>query len=192
MTEPAPPRATIVLLVGPKGAGKSTLGAALAASAGIAFLRVEPIDLAVMRANPGLEPARLEPIGFGAILDAVDALARNAAAICLESTGTAGFFQEFLRRLRAAHRVVIVRVSAPLDLCAQRVRERDRVDHIPVSDERVRAINRIAQAVALDWDLELDTAAPVRIEANVEAIARRLHAIAADPRSGTAGPASGC
>jgi hypothetical protein len=64
----------------------------------------------------------------------------------------------------------LVRVSAPADTCAERVRSRDAAEHIPVSDERVREINRVAEGVRLAWDLEVDNAG----QRSAEDVARDL------------------
>jgi hypothetical protein len=166
----------IILLVGPKGVGKTTIGALAEGELGIAFLRVEPIYLSIIEANPHLSGAELEPVGFGALLGAVHELARTRRVICLESTGTAGYFPEFLRQLQVRYRVCLVRVSAPADVCSARVLARDRTDHIPVSDERVEEINRIAAAVSLPWDLEIDNSATGNEGAVVSALAELLAA----------------
>jgi GNAT superfamily N-acetyltransferase len=169
-------RRTVLLLVGLKGAGKTTLGDRLAHTLGVAFLRVEPIYRAVMQANPDLTPGDLEPLGFGAIADALDDLARSNPVVCLESTGTAAYFPVFLERLERSYRVLLVRVLAPPDVCAIRVRTRDNASHIPISDERVREINRIAETVSLPWDLEVDNADPAHQAAAVTAVADLLAA----------------
>ena len=166
----------VILLVGQKGAGKTTIGGILERRLGIAFLRVEPIYLAVMNANPGLAQHELEPLGFGAILDAVEELAANRPVICLETTATAGYFPEFLSRLQAGYRLCLVRVIASSDECLSRVQTRDSANHIPVSDDRVREINRIAAQVALPWNLELNNSGSLDKDAVVLAIKNMLSA----------------
>jgi cytidylate kinase len=164
-------RTSIVLLVGPKGAGKTTIGALLARELQVAFLRVEPIYLRTIHAHPDLPQTELEPLGFGAILAAVDDLARTSRVVCFESTGTAGYFPEFLRRLRARYRVYLIRVFAPLEECRWRVLHRDATNHIPVSDDRLQEINRRAAGVMLAWDLEIDNSGTDNERAIVDAVA---------------------
>jgi hypothetical protein len=177
VSQPVPaqrPPSLVLLLVGPKGAGKTTIGSMLARRLDVAFLRVEPIYLDVVRRHPGTDAAELEPAGFGAILDALDREAANHPVVCLESTATAGFFAEFLRRLRSRHDVRIVRVLAPPRACVARVRGRDATDHIPVSDDRLADINRAAERVELPWDLVLDNSGPLREREIVDAVSALL------------------
>jgi shikimate kinase len=165
---------SIILLVGPKGAGKSTLGEALARALPIAFLRVEPLYLDVMRTHTHVDGVELERRGFDAIRHAIDDLARHNPIVCFESTGTARVFFGFLHQLRERYAVYLVRVTAPASICLERVRSRSSSNHIPVSDERVQEINRIAAAVALDWHLELDTSNEADTTHHVERIERLL------------------
>jgi hypothetical protein len=162
------------MLVGPKGAGKTTIGESLARKLGITFLRVEPIYLACMQANPDLSPSDLEPIGFGAILDAVEEHANNSPVICLETTGAAGYFPEFLGRLQASYHLRLVRIVASAEECLARVRKRDQANHIPVSDERVLEINRVAATVSLPWDMEVDNSEEGSLDSSVAEVAELI------------------
>ena len=54
-----------------------------------------------------------------------------------------------------------VKVAAPLDVCAERVRNRDSGNHIPVSDDKVDAYNQIAARVDLPWSIELANDPPL-------------------------------
>lgn len=170
---------TVLLLVGQKGAGKTTIGGILERRLGIASLRIELIYLAVLNANPGLPQHEMEPLGFGAILDALAKLAATSPVICLETTATAGYFPEFLSRLQADYRLRLVRVIASSDDCLSRVQTRDRTNHIPVSDDRVREINRIAAQVALPWDLEIENSGTLDEAAVVSAIKNMFSASSA-------------
>lgn len=163
-------RSHVIVLVGPKGAGKSTIGALLEREMGMSFVRVEPIYLGMLRSHPNVDPALLEPVGFAAILQELDRVAGSEGAVCIESTGAAGYFPTFLAQLQARHRVTLVRVNAPAGTCVERVRTRDAVGHIPVSDERVREINRAADGVRLAWDVEVDNSG----ERSAEDVAREL------------------
>jgi len=165
---------TILILVGLKGAGKSTIGKLLEKELGISFLRVEPIYLRAIQENPDLTPLELEPVGFGAILEAVDLLAKTNNVICLESTGTAEYFSEFLSRLEEKYRIYLIRIEAPADVCMKRVFSRDKTDHIPVSDERLRYINQVAATVSLSWDMEIDNTSQRNDRAIVDGIAKLL------------------
>ncbi len=145
----------LLVLVGPKGAGKSTIGHLLAAEPGVRFLRVEPLFLEV-RARLGASHPDFERLGFAAVLEGIrDAFARHDT-VCIESTGASTLFASFLASLRALATVFLVRVVATPEQCVERIRGRDRSLHIPVSDDEVDRINAAALRVSLPWDAEID------------------------------------
>jgi predicted kinase len=146
---------TIVLLVGPKGAGKTHLGTRLEREAGIPFVRVEPIWL-TLAGTERHDAATFDAAGQQRVLAAVASKLQGFPRVVLESTGTAPWFESFLAKLGSLGRVVIIRVRAPAALCLSRVRSRDGQDHIPVSDERILEINAIAESVQLAWAVEID------------------------------------
>jgi hypothetical protein len=50
----------------------------------------------------------------------------------------------------------MIRVHADLDISFARVKTRNNAEHIPVSDDKVEALNKIASAVTSHWDLEIN------------------------------------
>lgn len=165
---------TLLILVGLKGAGKTFIGSVLEKHLDVRFLRIEPIFLEVMRQAPELTGIPLEQRGFQIVLDRLDQLAQQHSILCIESTGTAGTFSELLAALRQGFRVVLIRVQAPMDTCAERVSKRDAAAHIPVSDHRLREINEIAAQVSLSWDLQINNSQFQTESAIVEAVAALL------------------
>lgn len=145
---------TIILLVGPKGSGKTYLASRLEEELGIAFVRVEPIWLALAEEiRPG--STSFDDEGQARVLNAVKAALADHSAVCLESTGTAPWLQRQLTDLMAICDLKLIKVEAPLSLCLDRVRRRDATQHIPVSDERVAEINDIAAKVDLPWSMRV-------------------------------------
>jgi shikimate kinase len=148
-------RRSVLVLVGPKGAGKTHVGTLIESELGVRFLRVEPIFLENLRYSR-LSGAARDAEGYAKVLAEVDSVLSGEQRVVIESTGASEAFPAFLDELRSRCEVRLVAIRAPLDRCLERVRSRDRADHIPVSDERVAEINARAAAVELPWDLELD------------------------------------
>jgi shikimate kinase len=167
-------RATLILLVGPKGAGKTFIGSLLEADLGVAFLRVEPIFLAVQRKHPeGVEDSYR---GYAEVEATLRQLAADHHVMCIETTGASRVFNDFLAALRRQYRVILVSITAPAQVCANRVRARDQDSHIPVSDERLDEINRRARTITLAWDLELENDPPLPQRVIVDRFSQALHA----------------
>ena len=137
---------TLYILIGPKGSGKTTIGTLVHRQTDIVFLRVEPIWL-------GLEPGE---DGWDKIEGTIDEMFLSHDRLMIESLGTGEGFRRFHASLARKYAVKLIRVVADLDTCFDRVKNRDSKDHIAVSDNQIEAYNRIAAAVDLDWDLEID------------------------------------
>ena len=145
----------IILLMGPKGAGKTYLAARMEAELGIPFLRVEPIWLAL---SAEMAPGSLEFDNEGqrrVLANAQTLLSANSQLV-LESTGTAPWFANFLAGLKEMATVTLVRVRVPLAMCLERIHARDATQHIAVSDDRIGEINEIACRLDLPWSATVD------------------------------------
>ncbi len=143
-------RKTIVLLVGPKGAGKTYLASRMESELRIPFIRVEPIWLALANEiRPGSTSFDVE--GQARVLASVRTALQAHPGVVLESTGAAPWFQRQLADLRSIGDLLFVKVDAPQSICMERIRERDASAHIPVSDDRIEEINKMAAKVELPW-----------------------------------------
>lgn len=158
----------IFVLVGPKGAGKTFLGAAIHREFGVPFVRVEDIWLELKKEN-ALQGKAFDDEGQRRTISALHGPLNESGSVVIESTGAAPWLGEFLDRLKALGDVHLIRVRVPLDVCLRRVQRRDASLHIPVSDDRVREINAIADKISLPWALEIDNSDDVSPEAIVAA-----------------------
>jgi shikimate kinase len=140
----------LIMLIGPKGAGKTHIGTLVDRHTDIAFLRVEPIWLSL---GPGED-------GWTKVEEVIDELLQSHERVMIESLGAGAGFERFHAALARKYRIRMVRVYADPDTCLARVRDRDQTDHIDVSDEKVAEYNKIAAAVVRDWDLEIDNNGP--------------------------------
>ncbi len=145
----------VIVLVGPKGAGKSTIGDLLEHRLGIRFVRTEPLFLAVHDALGGSHPD-YERRGFEAVSEALKKELATADTICCESTGASRYTQWLLDTLGESATVLPIRVVADNAQCVDRIHHRDATIHIPVSDDRIAQINAVAMKVQLPWVAEID------------------------------------
>jgi shikimate kinase len=148
----------LLVLLGPKGAGKSHAGTVIERELGVDFFRVEPVFVAAAREPGGSGPASWAE-GFRRVEEEIDRrFALGARAVAIESTGASDLFPPFLARQRAARDVRILRIEAPLEVCLERVRSRDARDHLPASDDLVREVHARSAALELEVHAMLDNA----------------------------------
>ncbi len=157
----------LLILVGPKGAGKTRIGRALERSGLASFVRVEPIFKAAQ--------AR----GRDAVPEVVDAVLSAAGqVVCIETTGASReMLDRYASLLGDSFVISYLRVQARQDLYARRVRERDPADHIDVSDELVAEVNRRAALAQLPWCLTIDTTNERADSEIVAAVKTALHSL---------------
>ncbi|MCW8129725.1 MAG: shikimate kinase [Planctomycetota bacterium] len=141
----------LYMLIGPKGAGKTYIGTLVGRCTDIAFIRVEPIWLALA---PGED-------GWKKVEGVLDETFRTRDKVMIESLGAGEGFRGFHAALAAKYLIKMIRVFADLDTCLRRVQTRSRADLIPVSDEKVVEYNKVASQVVYDWAFELDNTAPL-------------------------------
>ncbi len=151
----------LLVLVGPKGAGKSTLGRRLGREPGHRFLDVEPIARQVFAASGGVPDEAYARRAFDAIVEAVRAEVARPGVVVLEATGASAEAPAYLARLEALAPVRYVRLRLDPDTCAARIAARDASVHVPVPAEQVRRMHALTEAVELPWWRELDATRPV-------------------------------
>jgi shikimate kinase/limonene-1,2-epoxide hydrolase len=145
----------LIILVGPKGSGKSHIGRVLEKHLGVFFFHVEPLWMRYYseRQASGRQPvisegiARVHP-------QIVDAL-RDHKHVCVETTGASAEILKDLLSLNPS-RTVVARVSAPLELCRERIANRDPTHQIPMDGESLRKVYTLSQSSQLDPHLTLE------------------------------------
>jgi shikimate kinase len=145
-----------ILLVGPKGSGKSHIGRLLEERLGVHFFHVEPLWMAYhaeCRAS-GRESSIAEGISRVHPLIA-EALGRHEH-VCVETTGASKEILDDLLALDRRSRPLVVRVRAPLELCLLRISCRDPTHQIPMDTETIRLVYELSESLELPPDLTVE------------------------------------
>jgi len=166
---PRHPIKRIVVLVGPKGSGKSAIGSMLERELGVKFVRVEPLFLET-REEIGAAHPDFERIGFQKTFSCLVYELSRHDTVCFESTGASEKFHRLLTELRELSVVLPVQVQADPMQCVERIRSREPSIHIPVSDDQVERINTRAVEVELPWAARIDNRAVFDPNAILETI----------------------
>jgi len=137
---------TLFMLVGPKGSGKTHIGTLIHQHTDIVFLRVEPIWLSLKPNEDGWK--KVEAV--------IDTLFLKHTKVMIESLGIGERFSTFQASLAEKYSIKMIRVYADLETCFTRVKTRNNVEHIAVSDDKVAEFNKLASTVTYNWDLEIN------------------------------------
>ena len=149
----------LILLIGPKGSGKSYIGRTLEARFGVHFFHVEPLWLeyyAECKAS-NREPVIAEGIAkvHPVLIRALD----ENVHVCVETTGASPEILTALLSLRPREEIIVARVSAPLEVCLRRVSSRDQTYQIPMEMEAVRKLHGLSESLQLRSDITLNNVA---------------------------------
>jgi len=148
----------LVLLVGPKGSGKSHISRILEARLGVHFFHAEPLWMAFHAECKAAGRQPTIPEGIARVHPLVARALREHEHVCIETTGASPEILMDLLSLAPEPERLIVRVKVPLDLCLQRVMTRDPTHQIPTELEMVRQVHALSEALELEPDLVLENA----------------------------------
>jgi len=183
-------RAQLLVLVGPKGAGKSEIGRMIESSFNAHFVDVERIAIRVLRSMGGIIDETYARRAFEEITYAIRALETDHAAIIIETTGASDETICFLDRLMSRYEVCLIKVGARAETCAERVRTRNQSKQISVSDDLIRTMHARSEALTLPWDIEIDNDRDCTVD-EIESLVRpHIRAVrTSDETNGMGGPA---
>ncbi len=145
----------LIILVGARGSGKSHIGRVLEREFGVRFFEVEPLWMAYL--SECREAGRLPviPEGIALIHPEIRSALAQHGRLCVETTGAAQEILDGLVRLRPRDKVIVVKISAPAELCLQRLEAGNSTRRIPMDAEEIRKVNAMSGAAWIDADLDI-------------------------------------
>ena len=146
---------TVIILLGPKGSGKSYIGKLIEKHLHIHFLAVEPIFLELKGNRKPTDESYIRD-GFQALEETIRDCLENKEHVIIEQTGAADYFLQFLDNLKSQFQVKVIRIHAPEETCFRRIEQRDSKNQVPVSRELIEIINRKSVSLELDVVLRID------------------------------------
>lgn len=145
----------LILLVGPKGSGKSYIGRLLESALGVYFLHVERLW---MTYHAECEAAG-KPVDIREGLQRVRPDLRRALSVhehtAVETTGASAEILEDLLALGSEFGLLTILVQARLRDCLARIAARDQRRQIPVDVEMIEHIHEISTNLEMSFDIVL-------------------------------------
>lgn len=145
----------IYLLIGQKGSGKSFIGTLFNNEFGIKFIRVEDWAKKIKKDRDVDNEAYLKQV-FGEIEKGIRDSLTDEDKIVFESTGLTEYFDKMLEGLRRDFQIITIGVKADFTICLERVKSRDQVIHINISDDQVLMINEKVRERNYKTDFYID------------------------------------
>lgn len=145
----------VYILLGAKGSGKTHVGKLIQESLGIPFIHTEKIFMKIK--NSGRLSDSFLKEGYSAVEKEIDKVLVNGDAAVTESTGVFPFFGELLSRLKKKYPVKLIRLYAPLEICLERIRKRNKNNHIKMSEQLIKKVYALANSFDYKFVLQIDT-----------------------------------
>lgn len=163
----------LILLIGPKGSGKSHIGRLLESSLGVHFFHVEPHWMAYNAecARRGREPSI--PEGVRRIHPALAAALQEHRHVCVETTGASREILDDLMSFGESRGLVLASIRAPLSVCLERIRSRDPTHQIPMEENAIRRVHEMGEALDVPFDIDLENVS-LSDEEILQAFARHM------------------
>lgn len=146
----------LVLLIGPKGAGKSHIGRILEARLGVHFFHVEPLWMAYHAecADAGRTVVIAE--GVGRVHPRIAEALPEHEHVCVETTGASSEILDDLLALGEEHGLLTVKIEVPLDVCLERIRGRSPTHQIPMEEAMIRKVYELSESLDMPFDLLIE------------------------------------
>jgi shikimate kinase len=148
-----------VVLFGPKGSGKSHIGRVLERAFGVLFFHVEPLwmDYHAECRAAGREPSIAE--GIARVHPRIADALRTHRHVCVETTGASPEILTDLLSLEQPSNTLVVRVTAPLELCLERIAVRDQSNQIQMDMQSIRKVHALSVSALVDPAFTLENTA---------------------------------
>lgn len=146
----------LVVLLGPKGSGKSFVGNLLNDRFGVTFLLVEPLwKLYYERCRArAVSPDVVQ--GIAEVHPIIRRAFAAAPHLAIETTGASEPILTDLLTIAPREQTLVIRVRAPLATCLARISARDQGAHIPVEPDTICKTHALSEMAPIAADVELD------------------------------------
>jgi cytidylate kinase len=146
----------LILLVGPKGSGKTYVGRLLETQLGVHFFHVEPYWMRYHAACAEIgQPVHLAD-GIARIHPLIAEALGTHEHVCVETTGASPEILNDLLTVGEPFGLLLVKVDAPLAVCLERIAARDAAHQIPMRADDIRTVHTLSSALDLPFDIVLD------------------------------------
>ncbi len=140
----------LVILVGPKGSGKSHIGKEIETLFQIRFVRIESVWQALKERRADFLSSDYIREGRQLTLDLIrDHLKKSH--VCIEASGVSDDWDEYVLNLKSLAEIIFVKVVCGLEECKRRALNRDQSLQVQISDGLFDDINGKAAGIALNW-----------------------------------------
>ena len=138
-----------------KAVANPIFGRLLAKELGIKFLPIEEIFVKLQ--GKGVSPPDVQEKGYTIVEERVAEILANGNSVSFEITVLTPASRNLLSQLGLQAKVEMIQIYAPLELCLERIKSRDKASHIEIPEEKIMEINKLSVAQQIDAKLQIDS-----------------------------------
>lgn len=140
----------LLILVGPKGSGKSYIGRELEELYPIKFVRIEAVWQELKERRDDFLSSAYISEGRQLTLDLIRGHLKKGH-VCIEASGVSDDWDEYVLNIKSLAEVIFIKVICGLEECKRRAFDRDQSLQVQISDCLFDDMNSKAERVALNW-----------------------------------------
>lgn len=143
----------LIILVGPKGSGKTYIGSLVLEKLDVEFFRVEDVWL---KLKENRFSDNYMQTGYLKVEKEIHRKFKETNRLIIETTAADNESIKFINRLKNYFIVKLIKVNTSPRICLKRIKTRDQSNHVPVSEDRLEEINRKSIMADLRFDLVIN------------------------------------
>ena len=147
---------TVVILIGPKGAGKTTIGKLLAEKIKARFLDVEML-LMEYCSKHSVEPSEIPRHGYEIEYEEISKILSTEKMVIVESTGSSEFLVEYIKSIKLNYNLVPIKLESSYEVCLNRIRLRGNETNFEVSEKVIKNIYTKTANFNMNWAAIINT-----------------------------------
>lgn len=147
---------TVIILVGPKGSGKTTIGKSVSESLSIKFLDVEKLLMEYILKN-SCESSDLPKHGFDIEKEEIVRCMELNDVVIVEATGSSEYFEEYYLSLCNLFRVILIKIECTYEECIKRIDSRTPGSNFFVEEIKIKEIYLKSIKANFNWEYIIDT-----------------------------------
>lgn len=143
----------LIILIGPKGSGKTYIGSFVQEKLDIEFFRVEDVWMKLKERR--FSPDYIQK-GYLKVEEEIHRKFEETNKLIIETTAADIESIKFIARLKNCFIIKLIKVNSSSETCLKRIKIRDQLVHVPISDDRIEEINKKSMMNDLSFDLVIN------------------------------------
>ena len=147
---------SVILFIGPKGSGKTTIGKQVAKNLDAVFLDVEKLLIDYAKKN-SIHSSAIPKHGFDIEFNKIKDILSKDNIVVAEATGSSEFLSEHINNIEKSYQLIPIKIECSFEVCMNRIKNRGHINNFKVKEEDIIRIFEKTRLLELDWAHRINT-----------------------------------